>query len=212
MRVLIFGDSITQGYWAVEHGWVDRLRMFFDSKQYQDLKNNDEPTIFNLGISADTSSDILARIVNEVDVRTRPHHPMQPTVVVQIGINDSARMPKNNNVSIEDYKNNLKSIAQALKDRTSQLIFVGFSACDDARTNPVSWGEFYYRNDDIKAYEQAMANVASELGIPFIPVFDEFKKQLVSGGDLLPDGLHPNEEGHELMYQIIKPKIEELLK
>src|SRR5690606_7564988 len=74
MRVLVFGDSITQGYWAVEHGWVDRVRKYFDARQFEDLGGRDEPTIFNLGISADNSNDILSRIESEVAARTRDHH------------------------------------------------------------------------------------------------------------------------------------------
>lgn len=46
MRVLVFGDSITQGYWDTEGGWVKRIRSHYDLLQITDLNGRDEPTIF----------------------------------------------------------------------------------------------------------------------------------------------------------------------
>lgn len=212
MRVLVFGDSITQGYWAVEHGWVDRIRMFYDARQLEDLDGRDEPTIFNLGISADNSEDILGRIEAEIAARTRPHHAAKPAVILQIGVNDGSMEPTEPQVTIEKYKENLRQIIALVKPLCSKLTFIGFASCDESQTTPVSWGEHYYTNESIKRYEVAMRDVAQEREIDFIPVFDQFKTQVDAGDDLLPDGLHPNDAGHELMYQIILPKLQELLR
>ncbi len=211
MRALVFGDSITQGYWAVEHGWVDRMRMFYDARQFEDLDGNDEPTVFNLGISADNSENILRRIEPEVAARTRPHHSAKPVIILQIGVNDGAMEPHEPQVPLEKYKANLEAIITKVKQFASKIIFVGFAACDERQTTPVSWGEYYYTNKNIKAYEDAMAHVAAAQGVDFVPVFDEFKKHVNAGEDLLPDGLHPNDAGHELIYKIVNPKLQELL-
>lgn len=212
MRVLVFGDSITQGYWAIDHGWVDRARKFYDTLQIEDLDGRDDPSIFNLGISADNSEDILKRIKAEVTARTRTNHTVKPVVVVQIGVNDCSMEPTEPQVSIEKYKEYLRQIADLIKPLSSRVIFVGFAACDESKTTPVSWGEYYYTNQNIKAYEDAMAQVAALQGVSFIPVFEQFKLRVDAGDDLLPDGLHPNDAGHELAYQIIMPKLQELLK
>jgi lysophospholipase L1-like esterase len=212
MRVLVFGDSITQGYWAIKHGWVDRVRMNYDSSQLQDLDGKDEPTIFNLGISADNSTDILNRIEAEVIARTRPHHQTKPVTIIQTGINDSAGEPTEPQVALQKYKNNLESIIKKVKQLSSKIVFVGFSACDESKTLPVSWGDHNYSNESIGKYEHIMSQVADENGVDFIPVFDNFKSLLSTGEDLLVDGLHPNEAGHKAMYQIIMPKLQELLK
>jgi lysophospholipase L1-like esterase len=42
-------------------------------------------------------------------------------------------------------------------------------------------------------------------------VFDQFKAELEKGKDLLPDGLHPNNEGHRLMSEIIQKELNSLL-
>lgn len=37
VRVLVFGDSITQGFWGTRGGWVDKLRQHYDELQLQDF-------------------------------------------------------------------------------------------------------------------------------------------------------------------------------
>lgn len=213
MRVLVFGDSITQGYWDTDGGWVERLRKHHDTIQASDLQKNDEPSIFNLGISADNSKDILNRIESETSARTRGGN--KPVVIIQIGVNDSSMdeedEDKSVRVSIEDYGNNLRQIIQKIKPVSSKLILVGLSACDETKTTPVSWGNYHYTNASIKRYEDRMKDIAEELSTPFIPVFDDFKRELDNGKDYLPDGLHPNNEGHQFMYETIKSRLGNML-
>lgn len=199
MRVLVFGDSITQGYWDTDGGWVNRLRKHYDELQVQDFEV-DQPTIFNLGISADTSRSVLARAEAEVKART---HNIPPIVIVQIGVNDSCVEPDGIMVPVEEYNTNLEKIIEMLRPISSKLIFVGLSACDEAKTTPVSWGEYQYTNKSIKLYEDRMKAVTEKAGIPFVPVFEEFTKAM-QARELLADGLHPNNDGHEAIFDIVK--------
>jgi lysophospholipase L1-like esterase len=214
MRVLVFGDSITQGYWDINGGWVERIRKHYDSLQASDLQGRDEPTVFNLGISADNSADILARIEPETIARTR--HGNLPVIIIQIGVNDSSvdktTEQTGNALSLQEYEKNLRAIIERATPISSKLIFVGLSACDETRTTPVSWGDFYYTNTAIKEYEDKMKEIATENDIAFIPIFDIFLKTLNEDNDLLPDGLHPNADGHELMRSLILEKLDPILK
>lgn len=203
MRVLVFGDSITQGYWGTEGGWVDKLREHYDELQVKDF-DTDQPTIFNLGISADTSRSVLARAEAEVKARTR--HNIPPIVIVQIGINDSCGEPSGNMVPIKEYKTNLEKITELLKPISSKLIFVGLSACDESKTMPVSWSEYYYTNKNIKSYEDQMKAVADVARNPFVPVFAEFIKAMQTK-ELLADGLHPNNDGHAVIFDIVGSRL-----
>jgi len=207
MRVLIFGDSITQGYWDTNGGWVDRLRQHYDELQVQDFDVN-QPTIFNLGISADNSGDILARAPAEIKARTR--HNVPPVVLVQIGINDSCVERSGYMVPLPQYKANLEQIIETLQSITSKLIFIGLSACDETKTTPVVWGDYRYTNADIKAYEDQMKAVAATANVPFLPVFDAFSKAMQSS-ELLADGLHPTNDGHAMIFEILKPELLRML-
>lgn len=213
MRVLVFGDSITQGFWDTEGGWVERIRKHYDSLQVTDLGGRDEPTIFNLGISGDNSDKVLKRIALETIARTS--HSNLPIVIIQIGVNDSSvdamTAHRSASLSIDKYEQNLRKIIENSKPLVSKIILVGLSACDESRTTPVSWGDFHYTNDSIKNYENKMRNIAFELNIPFIPLFERFKEKTRKGADLLPDGLHPNNEGHAFMSEVILESLAPLL-
>lgn len=211
MRVFVFGDSITQGYWGTDGGWVNCIRKHYDELQFQDLRGRDEPSIFNLGISADTSADVLARIEFETKVRTRPTHQQLPVVIVQIGANDSCVASGQVQVPLEAYENNLTAIIEQMKPLSSQLIFVGSSCCDESQTTPVFWGDYVYTNQSIQAYETKMRQVAAAHNIPFIPVFDAFMSKFKQDNSILPDGLHPDNKGHQIIADIVLPQLEELL-
>lgn len=211
MRVLVFGDSITQGYWDTEGGWVNRLRKHYDELQVQDLQGRDDPVIMNLGISGDTSEKVLMRIENETKARKGISIDF-PAVIVQIGINDSLKEGKRIWVSIENYAENLQSIISKIEPLSPKLAFIGISSVDDAKTNPVVWGDYNYQNETIKKYEETMAKIAAQNDIPFIPIFDKFKSAVDSGKDYLLDGLHPNNAGHEFIYQIVQLELDTLLR
>lgn len=213
MRVLVFGDSITQGYWDTDGGWVERVRKHYDTLQASDLEGRDEPTIFNLGISADNSKNVLDRIEKETIARTR--HGNLPVVVIQIGVNDSSTRDlledERVGLPIDKYEQNLRMIIDKVKPISSKIIFVGLSVCDETKTTPVSWGNFHYTNEAIKNYEDKMKDIAEEFGIAFIPVFERFKAEIDKGVDFLPDGLHPNNDGHTFMAELILSELYSLL-
>ena len=63
MNVLIFGDSITWGAYDPEQGgWATRLRNYFEEK-------DNDIDVYNLGISGDTTADLLERI--EIEAKSR---------------------------------------------------------------------------------------------------------------------------------------------
>lgn len=213
MRVLVFGDSITQGYWGTEGGWVERIRKHYDTIQVTDLEGKDEPTLFNLGISADNSKKVLDRIVSETISRTR--HGNLPVVIVQVGMNDSsidAEIDSESvSLSIEQYGRNLRAIIEKVTLVSSKIILVGLTACDESRTTPVPWGDFHYMNKAIKKYENTMRDIAAEHEVSFIPVFDVFIEKLRAGEDYLPDGLHPNNDGHAFISKVVMNELVDLL-
>ncbi len=67
--------------------------------------------------------------------------------------------------------------------------------------NPIPWVEgCAYKNEYVKEYEQIMWSVASLNHVHFIPLFDQFLK---GSKKLLKDGVHPNNKGHQAIYEIV---------
>lgn len=207
MRVLVFGDSITQGFWDLRGGWVGRLRAHYDSMQIKDL-NADFPTVFNLGISAETSAGVVKRIENEADARVGSGH--EQLWVVAIGINNSCVGEAGPWSTDESYKGDLDDILKISQNRKTKLLFVGLTPVDDDLCNPVSWGYYIYQNERVLIFENILKNFCIENNLAYINLFDDFQKEN-KNRDLLADGLHPNDAGHEFIFKIVLDKIQNTL-
>ncbi len=208
MRVLVFGASITQGYWDTEGGWVNRLRKHYDELQVKDFSIS-QPSIFNLGISADTSEEVLNRFEHEARARSLKHQTV--AVIFAIGTNNAVIESGEPWSTPEQYRADLEALVAAARRFTDKIIFVGLTPCNEARTIPVSWGDFTYTNERLWMMEQAMREVCETHSLPHTPVFETFQDEQKKR-DLLPDGLHPNNAGHELIASIVLPELDKLLK
>jgi lysophospholipase L1-like esterase len=206
MRILIFGDSITQGFWDKTGGWVDRLRTHYDILKDGDVTRG-EPTVFNLGISGDTSLNVLKRVEQETLARTWDNQ--KPIVLVQIGTNDARLQNGEPQTNTSQYKDNLKQIADRLRSITVRTIFVGLTCCNESKTSPVHWEQSYWDNVTLKSYEVVMRDLAKELNLQFIPIFDDFKQEFESDSSILPDGLHPNQKGHQIIFDTVLSYLEQ---
>lgn len=206
MRVLVFGDSITQGFWDADGGWVNRIRKYYD-QQMIDGTNNDPPTIFNLGVSGDSSDDILARFDNETKARASE----ELAFVIAIGVNDSRTKAGENFSDIDRYKQNLSEILKLARQYSNKVLFIGLTPCVEERSNPVSWSNTGYTNGRIKKFNNTLREFCEENQVSFVEILEPFAKAGVED-ELLPDGLHPNSKGHKLLAYLVRPKLEECLK
>lgn len=211
MRVLVFGDSITQGFWDSEGGWVNRLRKYYDEEQIKDLAHKDEPTIFNLGISGDVTEGVLNRFENEVKARKWRWPDEEFTFIFAIGINDTA-MFLNQEPNVDNYGTQLKELILKAKQYSKRIIFVELTPVEEDVANKRPGTNKIRTNDRIKRFNIQLKSCCNTSGVHFLPIFEEFKERLDIGEDLLADGLHPNNTGHQLIYELVKPELEKFLK
>lgn len=208
-RVLIFGDSITQGMWDSKGGWAQRLIDDYFAEQMDNL-DADVPVLFNLGVSADTTNELLARFEHETTARRRP----ELAFVFAIGTNDSRIDGKTPFSTPEQYAANLETLIAQAKQFVddSRILFVGLQPCDETRTAPVSWRDVTYTNERLQLFDKILQEVCAEQNVQYAPIFEAYQKEQATKGDMLIDGLHPDDAGHELMYRAIKPALEDILK
>ena len=86
-------------------------------KQYYLHAMKKEVTVYNMGISGDTSDDLLKRFSVECAAR-------EPTVVIfAIGINDSRYIDDedHSDVSLEQYEQNLQKLIDGARVYTSEI-------------------------------------------------------------------------------------------
>lgn len=205
--MLVFGDSITQGFWDRDGGWVQRIRKIYDGLGISG-QDDDPPTVFNLGISADLTRNVLARFDHEAQARQRRRHEL--VFVFAIGINDTQLENGKELSSPEKYVNELTVLVKCAKKYSEKILFVGLTPVLEKLTVPVAWGDHVYTNARIQLFEAQLEQFCRVNRFPFVNVFDEFMKQS-NDTDLLIDGLHPNDAGHELIAELVRPELEKLI-
>ncbi len=210
MRVLIFGDSITQGFWDGEGGWVSRIRKHFDKLIIAGTLA-DIPTVYNLGVSGDKTKDIIERIEHETKAREWPNEPF--VIMLAVGINDSILIENKAELDIYEFQEQYEKLVDISKKLAGRVICVGLTAVDESLTDPFADSESgkQLKNNRINLFQDTIKQVASQKEVDFIPVHDMFLKMLEKGVNSLQDGLHPNDEGHEMLEKIILPKLLEYL-
>ncbi|MBP7060677.1 MAG: SGNH/GDSL hydrolase family protein [Candidatus Moranbacteria bacterium] len=183
MEIGIWGDSITYGECDNEGlGWVGRLR--------KSLLNN--TSVYNFGVCGDTTEDLLKRFVVEANS-------IQPDVVVfAIGINDS-KIPVNettNKVPIEKYQKNIQELIALARNYTNKIYIVGATKINDL---VIRDSGTRFDNETIQAYNKYLEEMSTSEKLIFIDTFN-----ILDTNSDLEDGLHPNAQGYEKLYQALR--------
>lgn len=203
--ILVYGDSITYGAWDVEAGgWVSRLRMILD-------RLPDPPLIYNLGVSGESTDELVERFEHEsafrIDADEDP--PSRPIILFQTGANDAQYLLNSGTVRtpLNKFKTNITTLIDRAITLTlpSKVAFLSLLRVDDARVNPLPWAtHLSHRNIFTDQYNDALKEACKLKTVGWIDVRAAFKTYEASHGEsLLADGLHPNTEGHQLIFATV---------
>ena len=185
---IVFGDSIARGAYDPKiGGWVSHLAKLIESN-YGDK-------VYNMGVSGETTSDLLKRLSVEISARN------PDTIIIAIGINDTRQMESGSpTINIEIFTSNLEKILRICNGFVKNIIFVGITRVDEKVVNPWKDKGFYY-NKIINKYDAIIENFATSHDLIYIPMSD-----ILRDSDLY-DGLHPNEIGHKKMFDRVISRI-----
>lgn len=204
MRILVFGDSIAYGEYDSHGGWATRLYLDFLNQQAADM-DNEYPFIFNLSIGGETTAGIVKRLASEVEARRWGEEEF--AFVFAVGIND-ARMRDGFTVSSPDrFLQDLENLYALASRYTQKMLFVGLTPVEDMHIPDAS-----FRSTRIWKFEQVLRQFAESKKVRHVPLFEAFTKKIEEGRTLTLDGLHPNTEGHQLMYVRIRQAVEDLIR
>jgi len=207
--IVMLGDSTTaERRGAVEKVYADRVQ--------ESLRGiGSALSVHNAGLPSGTTKDARERFARDV----LAHQPR--VVVIQFGINDAAvdvwRKPPatESRVPLTEYEGNLRWMVATLRGQKVKPVLM--------TTNPTRWtsklrdlyGKPPYRPDDadgfdapvLSRYNEAVRRLAAELAVPLVEVHDAFIAR--DADKLLLDGMHPNDEGHRVIAELLLPVIRE---
>ncbi len=200
-KILVFGDSIAWGAFDSEKGgWVERLKTHF----LQSYKEKGVG-VYNLSVSSNDTRGVLNFLEADIE-KINTIEKDELIFLFSIGSNDPRGVgdPENTHIPEEEFTENVQKIIAIARKHSKKVFFTGLMKVDDTLTQP--WNEHeYWKTSDIERYDKIISEMCVAEKVDFLPLFD-----LISDADL-SDGLHPNEAGHEKIYQQIKSELEHLI-
>jgi acyl-CoA thioesterase-1 len=179
--ILFFGNSLSAGYGIEAEDAFPGLI----AARIDSL--NLEYRVINGGLSGETTASGLSRLDWFLEEK--------PSIfVLELGGNDGLR-----GIDLAETKKNLKAIIQLVKSKypETKILLAGMQI-------PPNMGQEYTRN-----FQKLYPQIALEEDIALIP----FLLEGVAGDPNLnlPDGIHPTEKGHQIIFQNIWPFIVKML-
>lgn len=208
--IIMFGDSTTAPRGGVKKVYSTRVQDALESV-------GSSLVVYNAGVPGNTTRDARKRLSRDV----LEHQPR--VVVIQFGINDSAvdvwkKPPATQpRVSLADYEANLRAMIEEARQKKAKVILM--------TTNPLRWtaqlkdlyGHPPYRPEAedgfdapfLAAYNDAMRKLAGELDVPLVDVRSAYPdlaaKKQITIDEILLDGMHPGDAGHQLVAELLVP-------
>lgn len=179
--ILFYGNSLTAGY------GIDQDDAFAGLTQARIDSLSLNYKVINGGLSGETTAGGLSRLDWFLEV--------EPEIfVLELGGNDGLR-----GIEISETKKNLKGIIDKVQTKypETKIILAGMQI-------PPNMGKEYSEE-----FSEIYPVIAKEKNVTLIP----FLLQNVGGiPELnLPDGIHPTEEGHKIVFETVWPFIKELI-
>ncbi len=179
--ILALGDSLTAGYEISKTNSYPYLLQ----KQLNQKFKNFHTKIINVGISGSTTSSALLRLQKHLKTKNNIN-----ILILALGANDGLR-----GIPISTIQKNLQQTIDLAINHQIKVILAGMKL-------PLSHGNQYR-----SSFEALFKNLAKKNKITFIPFL---LKGVANQPHLnLLDGIHPNEQGHQVISQTLLPFLEE---
>jgi lysophospholipase L1-like esterase len=198
IKILVFGDSDAYGAWDYEGGWVERLKKYL-TKKVIDTSQNFYCTLYNLSISGNTTDSLLKRF--ESETKQRIHKDEKIIIIFAIGANDTIKDRKGNLwTTPAKFAKNVDKLTALARKYSKNILYVLPAPVDESRTNPVFWDvDVSFKNARLKEYNEVIKAACEKNNAQFIDIFVKWIKSDYK--NLLEDGVHPNSEGHKMIFE-----------
>lgn len=205
-KILCFGDSITYGEGDPKNGgWADRLKDEFI--QYYDGAEVQEDCLFNLGIGGETTDGLRARFNREFSGRTVKGQ--NNIVVFCYGANDIVMHKGKNIVPIQFFIKSIKQCIEYCYNKNTEFVFISLLPFDDKDEGIINQHGKQRFHKDIELFNDALKKIATSVKGSYLDLCSDFiaadKNNLLSN-----DGIHPNADGHEVIYLKVKEELKAL--
>jgi len=205
LNVLAIGDSIIEAEEDPMQGWTKRFAQGYAEKIGLDLNYH------NKGQGGAKSSDVLQNLGPALSLEYS-----WSMIIVGVGVNDSRRTSELKDgceVSAKQFKFNLNEICNRLINSSNAdiVIFSSILPVVQQKTYPLKRDKYYTFEDTIH-YASILENIMRKYpSINYFNFKDSWLKlPRMTKSKLMPDGLHPNSDGHEYLANLALQQIKRI--
>lgn len=210
IRIVVLGDSITKGTSSgVPEEETFRRLLQPDLAQATGC----DVEVVNAGVDGDITTTAIHRLRRDV-LKQNPNY-----VTIMFGVNDAGyyrpatdSMADTPRVMAEDFRSNLETIVRAVQEIGAKPALV----------TPVPMNPSYAQRDFpayvenglnylVDEYADIIRDLSSLNDLPLIDVHQAFRVD-PDTEKLVPDGIHPNKDGHRFIADIFVREFEDILK
>lgn len=211
-QFFILGSSSTYGVGSSSGGWGDLIKQYVHSRMYGENGVGEKYEVYNFGKSGATID-----FVKEAMPWLLANYGRGGKIIfiVSVGGNNSkARSTPDNFVSTpEDYKREMEDLLLLLKQNSDKVIVVGNAFVDESKTSPksdpLSDNVDYFTNARRRQFTNINRDICKENDMDFVDV--NVSQQEWVEKYLYADGLHSNQAGHQLIFEAIKPLVDQAI-
>lgn len=189
-RIVLMGDSITYGSNSSSSRscWAGRLEEFLKSSLYSKCEL----------INSSTKRETAQAGFNEVEDKVIKYTP--DIVFIGYGTNDCAKIKGIYVNDIYNFESNIEDIAEAVRSQTNASII--FNLAPPVIEGAVD-GDILIHNRDITVYNNVVKRICSSMMLSFIDHYRLMSDREDVNKLFDIDGIHPNDEGHRVIFENI---------
>lgn len=211
-QIFILGSSSVYGVGASTAGWGDLIKQYIHNSMYKPGGNGETHEVYNMGKSGATIDFVQKNFLKWLEQYGRDGEII--CVVCVGGNNSKAEEEPDNFVSTpEEFTQEMTTLIEMLRTKSNGIIMVGNGWVDESKTNPkhnpLTGGKSYMTNERRQKFTDITKELCKKHGIPFIEL--ELSEEEWLDKYIYQDGLHPNQDGHQMIFEAIKPELEKLL-
>lgn len=190
-RIVLMGDSITYGDNTTNKAssWAGRL------EQYLNNELNGSFELINNGVEGETAREGLDHVEDKV-IKYTPD-----IVFVGYGTNDCTKDRDGYINDFYNFESNMEDIAEAIRSQTNATIV--FNLAPPVIEKLCNNGFIRIYNRDIEAYNNVVKRICGSMMLSFIDHYKLMSERNDLYSLIDEDGIHPNDEGHRLMFENI---------
>jgi acyl-CoA thioesterase I len=203
MDIYCFGDSITFGEFDTERGgWVDRLKTACMARFVATGQPGD--SVFNLGISGETTRMMRARFGAELQARFDAE--VRSLVLLAYGANDAAESEGSLRVPRDEYVDNLAWAIDEARRLGCEVWLVNVTPVAPSADGVRSATGRLRANAVLARYNEALRELSRSKSVELLDVNAAFRAHELTSL-FVADGLHPNAKGHALVFEVVQARL-----